>query len=53
MLARDAALKAGDLSEFAVQDKKLTDAVNRLIQLEGSSTHAGEVARFAHCEIPC
>ncbi|MGN8024848.1 UPF0182 family membrane protein [Microbacterium sp. 22242] len=37
MLARDTALKAGDLSEFAVQDKKLTDAVNRLIQLEGSS----------------
>jgi len=40
MLARDAALKAGNLSEFAVQDQKLTDAVNRLIALEsgGSAT---------------
>ncbi len=38
MLARDAAFKAGDLTEFAAQDKKLTDAVNKLIQLEGSGS---------------
>jgi hypothetical protein len=35
LTARDAALKAGDLSEFAVQDKKLTAAVEKLLALEG------------------
>ncbi|CAN7318767.1 UPF0182 family protein [Microbacterium sp. LjRoot45] len=35
MEARDAALKAGDLTAFAEADKKLTDAVERLLDLSG------------------
>ncbi|MDQ4214039.1 UPF0182 family protein [Microbacterium capsulatum] len=38
MLARDTALKAGDLAGFAAADKQLTDAVNTLIQLEGAGS---------------
>lgn len=40
LAAREAALKAGDLSEFAVQDKKLTAAIEKLLELEGQT--AGE-----------
>lgn len=38
MQARDAALKSGDLTKFAAEDKKLTDAVNKLIELDAQST---------------
>ena len=34
MAARDAALKAGDLEAFAAEDKKLTEAVQKLLDLE-------------------
>ena len=34
MAARDAALKAGDLEKFAAEDKKLTAAVEKLLELE-------------------
>jgi len=34
LTAREAALKAGDLSEFATQDKKLTAAIEKLLALE-------------------
>ena len=34
MTARDAALKAGDLEAFAAEDKKLTEAVQKLLDLE-------------------
>ncbi|MEI3849436.1 MULTISPECIES: UPF0182 family membrane protein [Microbacterium] len=37
MLARDEALKSGDLTKFAEADKQLTEAVNRLIELEGDA----------------
>ncbi|GAA5150884.1 UPF0182 family protein [Microbacterium pseudoresistens] len=40
MLARDEALKAGDLAAFADADKALTDAVNRLLELEGQTDSA-------------
>ncbi|MFJ4173821.1 UPF0182 family protein [Microbacterium sp. NPDC089696] len=36
LLDRDAALKSGDLTKFAEADKRLTDAVNTLLQLEDS-----------------
>ncbi|MEV4735707.1 MULTISPECIES: UPF0182 family protein [unclassified Microbacterium] len=36
LLDRDAALKSGDLTAFAEADKRLTDAVNILLELEGS-----------------
>ncbi|MBS1673199.1 MAG: UPF0182 family protein [Actinobacteria bacterium] len=42
MLARDAALKAGDLAAFATADQQLTDAVNKLIQLQGTSNTPGK-----------
>ena len=35
LLDRDAALKAGDLETFAEADKRLTDAVQKLIDMEG------------------
>ncbi|MGN7950164.1 UPF0182 family membrane protein [Microbacterium sp. 22215] len=34
---REAALKSGDLTKFAEADKRLTDAVNTLLELESSS----------------
>lgn len=34
LAAREAALKSGDLSEFATQDKKLTAAIEKLLALE-------------------
>lgn len=34
---REAALKSGDLTKFAEADKRLTDAVNTLLELENSS----------------
>lgn len=34
---REAALKAGDLAAFAEADERLTEAVNTLLELEGSS----------------
>ncbi|WP_067198371.1 UPF0182 family membrane protein [Microbacterium sp. XT11] len=37
MADREAALKDGDLTKFAEADKRLTDAVNRLLELEGTS----------------
>jgi uncharacterized protein len=37
LLDRDAALKSGDLTKFAEADKRLTDAVNTLLELEGAS----------------
>ena len=37
LAAREAALKAGDLSEFAVQDKKLTAAIEKLLALEDAA----------------
>jgi uncharacterized membrane protein (UPF0182 family) len=37
LTARETALKAGDLAEFAVQDQKLTAAVQKLLDLEGQS----------------
>ncbi len=36
LLDRDAALKSGDLTKFAEADKRLTDAVNKLLELEGT-----------------
>ncbi|HWS51937.1 MAG TPA: UPF0182 family protein [Microbacterium sp.] len=36
LLDRETALKAGDLTKFAEADKRLTDAVNRLLELEGA-----------------
>ena len=42
MLARDAALKAGDLAAFATADQQLTDAVNKLIQLQGNANTPGK-----------
>jgi uncharacterized membrane protein (UPF0182 family) len=36
--AREAALKSGDLSEFAAQDKKLTAAIEKLLTLEDQAT---------------
>ena len=38
MKARDAALKAGDLAKFAEEDKKLTDAINKLLELDAAAT---------------
>ena len=35
MMDREAALKAGDLTAFAEADKRLTEAVQTLLQLEG------------------
>ncbi len=40
MLARDAALKAGDLAAFAAADAKLTEAVNTLLALQEAETGA-------------
>ncbi|HWU28480.1 MAG TPA: UPF0182 family protein [Microbacterium sp.] len=40
LAARNAALRDGDLSEFAVQDEKLTAAVQKILELEGQT--AGE-----------
>lgn len=40
MLDREAALKAGDLTKFAEADKKLTDAVQKLLDLESSGSDA-------------
>ncbi|WP_193598455.1 UPF0182 family protein [Microbacterium sp. YJN-G] len=37
LAAREAALKAGDLEEFAVQDKKLTAAIEKLLELESQT----------------
>lgn len=37
MAARDAALKAGDLEKFAAEDKKLTEAVQKLLDLEAAA----------------
>ncbi|WP_309127987.1 UPF0182 family protein [Microbacterium sp.] len=34
LAARDAALKAGDLEKFAVEDKKLTAAIEKLLELQ-------------------
>ncbi|WP_417554228.1 UPF0182 family protein [Microbacterium sp.] len=36
--ARETALKAGDLEEFAVQDKKLTAAIEKLLTLEDQTS---------------
>ncbi|MFD5224978.1 UPF0182 family protein [Microbacterium sp. NPDC058342] len=38
LTARETALKAGDLEEFAVQDKKLTAAIEKLLALEGQES---------------
>ncbi|WP_243224812.1 UPF0182 family protein [Microbacterium sp. CIAB417] len=38
MMDRDAALKAGDLTAFAEADDRLTEAVNRLLELEAQET---------------
>ncbi|MDQ0613342.1 uncharacterized membrane protein (UPF0182 family) [Microbacterium sp. W4I4] len=38
LTAREAALKSGDLSEFAVQDKKLTAAIEKLLALEDAAS---------------
>jgi uncharacterized membrane protein (UPF0182 family) len=38
--ARETALKAGDLEEFAVQDKKLTAAIEKLLTLEDKTAPA-------------
>ncbi|MDT0156725.1 UPF0182 family protein [Microbacterium sp. ARD32] len=38
LAARETALKAGDLGEFAVQDKKLTAAIEKLLELEGGAS---------------
>ncbi|MFE7699100.1 UPF0182 family protein [Microbacterium keratanolyticum] len=40
MTARDAALKAGDLAKFAEEDKKLTDAINKLLELDAANSAA-------------
>ncbi|UWF78155.1 UPF0182 family membrane protein [Microbacterium neungamense] len=40
LAARDAALRAGDLETFAAEDKKLTEAVRKLLELEEAT--AGE-----------
>ncbi|WP_144877190.1 UPF0182 family protein [Microbacterium sp. 1.5R] len=37
LLDRDAALKSGDLTKFAEADKRLTDAVNTLLELDGAA----------------
>ncbi len=37
LLDRDAALKSGDLTAFAEADKRLTDAVNTLLELDGGT----------------
>ena len=37
LAARNAALRDGDLSEFAVQDEKLTAAVQKILELEGQT----------------
>jgi len=41
MTERDAALKAGDLAGFGAADKKLADAVNKLLELEAQNSGQG------------
>ncbi|MDR6865516.1 uncharacterized membrane protein (UPF0182 family) [Microbacterium resistens] len=38
MVERDTALKSGDLTKFGEADKKLTDAINKLIELDSQET---------------